>query len=208
MTKSRNTRIAEDLFKVRLSHKSLLEKVGINVPFTNLDRYYSDKLKSFDVLKDFRKKGNLDTPTLIVSLFTMVLIIFSLYMIVSAISSSGSFNTAGGTASSLIGNTQTMLTRLGNTGFMFAAMGLILFSVIGSFLLVTHPIFLLLDVFLLPIMVIISSALSNGYEASLYTLAAASNFQVINFFFLNLPIIIIAVDILTALAAYALIKHG
>lgn len=150
------------------------------------------------------KKGNMDDMFIPVSLLIVAVVIFAGYMILN---SSQSAFTGYGSSYNLITNGKTMFTRLGNVSFTFIAVALILFNIIGAFLLVTHPVFMIIDIILLPLSVMVSAAISNAYEGSLYTMTEASNFAIMNFTMLNLPLLIVVTSILSAVCAYALVKQ-
>jgi len=150
------------------------------------------------------KRGSLDDMSIPVMLIMICFSIFAAYMIIS---STGTAFDSSSTAGQLIANAKLMFSRVGNTSFIFIVVALILFNLIGAFLLLTHPVFLIVDIILLPISVMIASVMSNAYEASLYTMSIASKFPVMNFVMLHLPTIIVVSSILSAIAAYALVKQ-
>lgn len=157
-------------------------------------------------MRNMNKRGNIDSATILVLLFMLSAGIMVAFIILS--SGAAGFTNAGSNQSiSLLNNAQTMLVRMGNNGFAFMAFGLILFNMLGAFLLFTHPIFVIIDILFMPFSIMIGAILSNAYESSLYTLSVASNFTVMNFIMLHLPTIIVVVDIFTAILAYALVKN-
>ena len=150
------------------------------------------------------KKGNLDTMTIPILLLVLAVGVFAFYYIID--SATAAF-AGDATASNLMSNTKTMFLRIGNSSFVMMAFALILFNLISSFLMITHPVFMIIDIILLPLSVMIATIISNAYEASLYTLSIATQFPVMNFFMLHLPTIIVIVDVMCAIAAYALVKQ-
>lgn len=130
--------------------------------------------------------------------------IFAGYLIIT--STGDSFNDST-EASNLLYNAKLMFSRIGNSSFLFIAIALILFNLVGSFLAISHHIFMIIDIILLPLSVMVAAVMSNAYEASLYTMTQASAFPVMNFVMLHLPVIIVVSSILSAIAAYALVKQ-
>ncbi len=149
------------------------------------------------------KRGNIDSPNILVILFVSAFMIMATFL---AVSSAAPAFADDAIANGLVNNIQIMLTRIGNNGFAMAAFALILFNMIGAFFIFTHPIFVIIDIIFMPFSIFVAAIISNAYEASLETLAVASSFGVMNFIMTNLPLIIVFADILTAILAYALFK--
>jgi hypothetical protein len=213
--RSLNTRVAFPLVQKTKQDVQMLSKAFHNIRITEIDvqNMYTNILGRHDLLEEFfkgkkTKKGNLDSIVILSSLFLL-----AVGLIVTAIifgTASPAFS-ADSTASALLGNANTMLSRIGNTGFLFAAIALIIFNLIGAYLLVTSPIFVIIDIVLMPITIYIAAVISNSYESSLTTLTVVNPsalFPVLNFIMLHLPTIIIVADIITAIAAYAYTKDA
>jgi hypothetical protein len=150
------------------------------------------------------KKANMDNLTIPAMLFLIATVIVIGWMILDA--GLTAFSTDA-TANSLLNNGKTMFLRLGGSTFVYIAMALIIFNMFGAFLMITHPIFVIVDLFLMPFSVIIGVVMSNAYESSIYLMSATANFPIMNFIMLHLPVIIIVADILCAIAAYAFVKQ-
>jgi len=150
------------------------------------------------------KKGNMDNMMIPFMLFAIAVTIFVGYKILDA---GGDAFAGYGASTALIDNGQTMLNRIGNNGFFFIAFALILFNMFGAFLLITHPIFVVIDLFLMPFSVIIAVVMSNAWESSLHLWPEASIYIVADYLMMHLPIVIIVADILCAIAAYAFVKQ-
>lgn len=149
-------------------------------------------------------KGNLDDLSMPIVLLSAAVSIIAAYLILSSVGTSFSSSTE---ANNLITAGKLMISRVGNSSFIFIAVALILFNVIGAFLLLTHPVFMIVDIILLPLSVMIAAIISNAYEASLYTLSVSSAFPVMNFIMLHLPVLIVVSSIFSGIAAYALVKQ-
>lgn len=156
-------------------------------------------------MQNVNKKGNLESPSIVVGLFVLAFGIIISFMILDA--GDDAF-VDDPTASGLLNNANTMLSRIGNNGFAMAAFALILFNMVGAFLLVTHPIFVIIDIMFMPFSIYLAAIISNAYEASIETLTVAANFGVMNFVMGNLVIIIVVADIITAIVAYSLFKDN
>lgn len=151
------------------------------------------------------KKANMDTLLIPAMLFFIGIGIFVAWTVIS--SGLAAFSTDA-SATSLLNNGQTMMSRIGNTGFAMAAIALVLFNVIGAFLLLTHPIFVIIDVILLPFSALIAVVMSNAWETSMHTMTAiVTNFPVMDAIMMNLIWVIFVCDILAAIAGYAFIKQ-
>lgn len=151
------------------------------------------------------KKANLDSPTAVIQIFVMgvAIIIVGLIIAVGITAFGSNVN-----ALNLLTNAQTMFFRMGNSGFIFMALALIIFNMIGAFFLPTHPIFVVIDLIFIPISVWITAIVSNAWESTMAPMATAQGFVIMNYIFSNLVIIILAADILTAIVSYAIIKNG
>ena len=152
------------------------------------------------------RKGNMDSFTIITGLFVISAAVIGLLYAFQEVVTSGAFASSSD-ATGLINNGATMLTNIGNEGFAFIAIGLILFNIIASFLLLTHPIFAIIDLFLFPITWWVAAIMSNAYESSLYTISSAAGLDVMNFIMLNLVTIMVVADIVTAIVTYATVKE-
>jgi len=150
------------------------------------------------------KKGNLDSFTIITGAFIIAGVVIALLYAYQQVA--GAFSSSND-ATLVINSGTSFLTNVGNSGFAFIVFGLILINIIASYLLVTHPIFAIIDFFVFPITWWVSAIMSNAYESSLYTIPSASALPLMNFIMLNLMTIIIATDIITAIVTYAVVKE-
>lgn len=150
------------------------------------------------------KKGDLENLFGMIMLFGLAASIFVGYFVLDAAHPAFADTPD---ANSLVGNAETMLSRLGGIGFIFILTAVILTNVIGAYFLLTSPIFLVIDIILFPISIWICSILSNSYESSIGTFSIMTTaLPGINFVMLNLPYIIVGIDVLVAIAKYALVK--
>jgi len=209
-----NARLSQDLFLLRKKHKDTLSQALNNMRISDIDidKFYKAKLEKINILdeflKNFRsKKGNLDSFVILIYMFMFTIGIIVAFIIISKGLSITTFINDP-TANSLLTNTNTMILKIGNVGFMFGLIALIIFNFVGAFLLVTHPIFVMIDIILMPITIYVAAIMSNIYETSLAATFATevASFPVMNFLMLNLPLVIVIADILIAIGAYALIK--
>jgi hypothetical protein len=153
---------------------------------------------------NLNKKGNLDTFTLITGLFVIGTIIVVLLYAYSQVGDSFSSSPE---ATNIITGGTSFLQNLGNEGFAFITIGLILFNIIASYLLVTHPIFAIFDFILFPITWWFAAIMSNAWESTMYTFSSASSVPVMNYIMLNLLTIIVVTDIITSIVTYAIQKE-
>jgi hypothetical protein len=151
------------------------------------------------------KKANMDGLMIPMLLFFIGVGIYVGYLIIS----SGLTAFSGdATANSLLINGQTMMTRIGNNGFFFIAVALILFNVIGAFLLLTHPIFVIIDIILLPFSAIVAAVMSNAWEASMHLIPTITTaFPIMDAIMMNLMWVMLVADVFAAIAGYAFIKQ-
>jgi len=98
-------------------------------------------------------------------------------------------------------------TLLGFDGlFVFILIGLILATIIGAYFINTNPIIFWVSIILLFIFITISGILSNVFEqvvADDVLNASAANYPAINYVMGNIPIVILVIFALTAIALWA-----
>lgn len=153
----------------------------------------------------FNKRANLDTMLIPALLFVIAIGIYISYTILD---SGFTAFSSDATANSLLTNGKTMMERIGNNGFFFIAAALIIFNMLGAFLLITHPIFVLIDLFLMPFSLIVAVVMSNAWETSMHNVAVITGtFPVMDFAMLHLVWIVLIADALAAIAGYAFFKQ-
>jgi len=156
-------------------------------------------------MQKLNKKANMDSPTIGIGIFMI-----GIALIVAALIISTGLTAFSGTTGStdLLDKSQQMFLNMGNTGFMFIVIALIVFNIFASFFLPTHPIFVVIDIVFIPISIWVAAIISNAWESTMATMAATAGFTVMNYVMANLVMIIVCTDIITAIVSYAIIKNA
>src|SRR5579872_5603065 len=117
-------------------------------------------------MNELKKKGELTdilvfTITIFILAIGFLILIFVIPTISNGLRSAGLNNTSQGTDA--INQMDLIGTSTINNGFMLLFVGLIISTMITSFLVRTHPIFLFLYIFFLAITILLSFYLGNVY---------------------------------------------
>lgn len=160
-------------------------------------------------LKEKGKKGDLtDILVFMVTIFVFGIVLFIFAYVVPQISSglkdSGINNSAEG--NSAIDSMTDFGTITLQRGFFILFAGLIIATMVSSFLVRTHPIFLFLYIIFLGISIFVSTYLSNAYDTmttkAIFAETLASQ-TLINFVMNNMMKIMLAVGALSMIIVFA-----
>lgn len=155
------------------------------------------------------KKGDINLPIVILILFVAVIVLFfsSFFFskFYSAVHYEPAFNNTE--VQSSMANTQKSFFNLDNTIF-FLFIGFIIFLIISSYLIRTHPIFMVIMIILLFLITMFAFIISNTYQGLIegggeFGLYSETNYPKTNFIFYNLPILMFIVDIFSLIAMFA-----
>jgi len=156
------------------------------------------------------KKGSIEDSIFIVIMLFLVAIFFLLmYVVNSAISTAAAPAFESVAAGSSIGMTtvDSIFDNTLNYVYLAVFFGLIISLAVTSFLTPTHPVFFIFAIIIFIALMIVSVALSNMYEAiSTATPAmvtATNHLPIMNYIMLNLPLISIAIGVLSAIIIYS-----
>jgi hypothetical protein len=155
-----------------------------------------------------QKKGDLtDIILFVIGAFIFGVIMFTLIYIVPQIGEG--LNTAG------LNNTPEMRSAIGsistftsiiNYGTFFVFVGLLISIMITSFLVRSHPVFLIMYLFFIPISIILAVYLGNAYNTLATNAIFISTYgqaSLINLFFANLVKITLVANFLSLIIVFA-----
>jgi len=157
----------------------------------------------------FNKRGNIDIPIVILTLFVAVIILFFSSFFFDkfhdAVGITPAFNDS--TTQGAMEDTQTALFNLDNTIF-FLFIAFIIFLIISAYLIRTSPIFMVVMIILLIIITMFSFIISNTYQSLIeqggeFGSFSLTNYPKTNFIFTNLPILFFIIDIFSLIAMFA-----
>jgi hypothetical protein len=156
-----------------------------------------------------QKKGELsDMLVFLITIFVFAIVLFIFVFIIPQITgglrTAGMNNSVAGT--NAINSTETMLTGTINNGFMILFVGLILSILITSFLVRTHPIFMILYIFFLGVTILLSFYLGNVYysmQTNPIFASALTNATFITLVMNHIAEIVVAVGVLSLIVIFS-----
>lgn len=142
-----------------------------------------------------------DIPTILAILFVLSISIFATVKILNEFDDSWTY---GGVGQEILDKGQEAMYTF-DYMFVFLAIGLSLASLIGAFMIRSHPIFYVFSTLLLGIMVIVSAQITNAFDKFATSSAfssIANSFPMMVTFVRNFPLFILVSGVLIAVVMY------
>lgn len=154
------------------------------------------------------KRGITDIILAIVMFFIVaVVIVFGIYLSNQLIAGmTPELNSLDSTnrSSALLTQSLGTSTMVGDSVFMMVFFCLVLGIIITSFMVYTHPIFIVIWIILSLVSLVLATILSNAYEAITAGVLATSSAltPMLNWIMLNLPLVVLGIIIISIIVVY------